>query len=108
VIDASCHCGEVEIRIANKPNYTNLCDCSLCAKSGGAWGYYESGAVSVTGETKAYRRADYDEPAVEMRFCPNCGTTTHWTLTENCEGDRVGVNCACLNPENSQASKCGL
>lgn len=93
-----CHCGAVNIRLSSKPDYINLCDCSLCAKSGGAWGYYTSAEVIVDGTTSSYRRADYEKPAVEMRFCRNCGCTTHWVLTEHHEGDRIGVNMRIFDP----------
>ncbi|MEL6542432.1 MAG: aldehyde-activating protein [Pseudomonadota bacterium] len=94
----SCHCGAVRVTVAHRPEYVNFCDCSLCAKSGGVWGYYESADVTVSGETKGYRRADYDEPAVEMQSCLVCGTTTHWRTTEHFEGDRVGVNVRIFEP----------
>ncbi|MEM8726434.1 MAG: GFA family protein [Pseudomonadota bacterium] len=93
-----CHCGAVSVTLAMKPEYVNLCDCSLCARSGGAWGYYASADVKISGETKAYRRKDYPEPAVEMHFCPTCGTTTHWVTTEHLELDRVGVNMRIFDP----------
>ncbi|MEO0590202.1 MAG: aldehyde-activating protein [Pseudomonadota bacterium] len=77
----------------------NFCDCSLCAKSGGVWGYYESAHVSIEGETHGYRRVDYDEPAVEIHSCPVCGTTTHWATTEHLVSDRMGVNVRVFAPD---------
>lgn len=74
----SCHCGKVSVRLARRPAYINLCDCSLCLKSGGAWGYFDAGDVDVTGATQGYRRADYPRPGAEMRFCPQCGATINW------------------------------
>ncbi|MEL6878547.1 MAG: GFA family protein [Pseudomonadota bacterium] len=97
-MSGSCHCGRVSVTLEAKPDYINLCDCSLCAKSGGAWGYFTASQIEVGGQTNAYRRTDYAEPAVEMHFCANCGTTTHWVLTEHCEGDRVGVNMRIFEP----------
>ncbi|WP_298468263.1 GFA family protein [uncultured Erythrobacter sp.] len=94
----ACHCGAVTVALVAKPEYINLCDCSLCAKSGGAWGYFTASDVAITGITSSYRRADYEKPAVEMHFCPSCGTTTHWVLTEHHEGDRVGVNMRIFEP----------
>lgn len=95
-----CHCGAVQVTLAKPPAYINLCDCSLCAKSGGAWGYFEAGEVRVEGSTKGYRRTDYPKPAVEMRFCANCGTTTHWITTEHLDGDRMGVNMRIFEPKD--------
>ncbi len=101
---AQCHCGLVSITLDRPPEYINLCDCSLCLKSGGAWGYFEPSLVAVDGETQGYRRADYSEPAVEIRFCPRCGVTTHWILTEDAvqnglaNGEVVGVNMRLFEP----------
>lgn len=98
MIAGSCHCGSVTVTLSCRPDYINLCDCTLCAKSGGAWGYYSASQVAVNGSTNGYRRPDYDKPAVELRFCAKCGTTTHWVLTEHHEGDRVGVNMRIFEP----------
>ena len=95
---ATCHCGAIEVSLAHAPEYINLCDCSLCLKSGGAWGYFETGEVEVMGETHSYRRTDYATPAVEMHFCPRCGSTTHWLPTENLDEDRMGVNMRLFEP----------
>lgn len=94
----SCHCGAVQVTLASKPAFINLCDCSLCSKTGGAWGYFTQAQVEVSGSTKPYRRADRERPACEMRFCPECGTTTHWILTEYFDADRVGVNMRIFTP----------
>ena len=97
-MEGQCHCGAVSITLVQAPDYVNLCDCSLCLKSGGAWGYFARAEVRVDGETQSYRRTDYEEPTIEMRFCAACGSTTHWVLTEHFEGDRVGVNMRIFEP----------
>jgi len=94
----SCHCGAVQVQVAHRPPYVNFCNCSLCAKTGGVWGYYEEGQVQVEGHTSSYRRADYDEPQIELYFCPRCGATTHWVTTEHFDGKRVGVNMRIFEP----------
>lgn len=49
--------------------------------------------VQVEGETRSFTRPDRDDPAVEVHFCPSCGSTTHFVLTERLAHlDRVGVN----------------
>ena len=94
-----CHCGAVTVTVPRKPPFVNFCDCSLCAKTGGVWAYYEGGEVTVEGETRSYRRTDYDKPALDIHFCPICGTTTHWVTTEHLDGDRTGVNVRIFEPE---------
>ena len=103
-MQAQCHCKCVSLTLDRPPEYINLCDCSLCLKTGGAWGYFDPSAVAIQGETSGYRRKDYDNPAVEIQFCPVCGVTTHWILTEHIVGDdpaqndRMGVNMRLFDP----------
>lgn len=94
-----CHCGAVRVTAAHKPPFVNFCDCSLCAKSGGVWGYYESAHISIEDETRGYRRVDFDEPAVEIHSYPVCGATTHWVTTEHLVSDRMGVNVRVFAPD---------
>ncbi|WP_298308410.1 aldehyde-activating protein [uncultured Erythrobacter sp.] len=94
----TCHCGAVSVTVPQGPSYVNFCDCSLCAKTGGVWGYYETAELTIKGKTEGYRRADYAEPAVEIHFCPICGTTTHWITTEHFDGNRAGVNVRIFEP----------
>jgi hypothetical protein len=79
-LSATCHCGHITVEVAERPDYINECNCSLCDSHGVWWGYYDPGDVTVTGETRSYRRIDREDPAVELHFCATCGCTTHWTL----------------------------
>jgi hypothetical protein len=83
MLNLSCHCGQIRIEINKKPDYINECNCSLCGKSGVRWGYFHPSEVSVEGKTQGYRREDKDDPAAEVHFCPKCGSTTHFILTES-------------------------
>jgi len=96
-LEASCHCGTVKVTISHQPEYLQDCNCSLCSKSGGVWGYFTTMDVTISGETRSYTRNDYPQPAVEIHFCNNCGSTTHWVLTEEYvassgNNDRMGTN----------------
>ena len=74
----SCLCGQVRIRIANRPDFINECNCAFCSKSGARWGYFDPSEVSVEGVTSAYFRQDKEDPAAALRFCAVCGSTTHF------------------------------
>ena len=37
----SCHCGAVQIQVARKPRRLTSCNCSICRRHAGLWGYYE-------------------------------------------------------------------
>ncbi len=97
-LSTSCHCGRVAVRVASAPGFINACNCSLCGKHGVWWGYFARSEVYVEGVTRSYSRSDVADPAVALHFCPDCGCTTHWTLTarfaaENPDkADQMGVN----------------
>jgi hypothetical protein len=82
-MNLSCHCGRIRIRLATRPDHINECNCSLCGKTGARWAYFHPSQVRVEGETTGYCREDKAAPAAEIRFCPACGTVTHFTLTES-------------------------
>ena len=79
----ACHCGQIRIELAKRPDYVNECNCTLCSASGARWAYFHPSEVSVAGEAKGYCRHDKAEPAAQVQFCPTCGSTTHFTLTES-------------------------
>ncbi|NIA71439.1 aldehyde-activating protein [Pelagibius litoralis] len=104
---ANCLCGAVSITIDAKPEFIHVCNCSLCRKSGGAWGYFPSAIVKTTGDTVSFLRRDKENAAAELQSCTRCGTTTHWTFSksfrEQNEGvDLMGVNMRIFNPDDLQ------
>ena len=83
MLNLSCLCGQVRIRLDKRPGYLNECNCTLCSKTGARWAYFDPSEVTVEGQTKGYCRGDKPDPAAEIQFCPNCGATTHFKLTES-------------------------
>lgn len=92
-IIASCHCGGVTIEMPRTPDYIGECNCSLCARIGGRWGYYNPAEVDIQAdELGSYVREDMDPPTLATHFCQNCACTTHWTALPGHERGRLGVN----------------
>ncbi|WP_339705726.1 aldehyde-activating protein [uncultured Sphingosinicella sp.] len=83
MLQLSCLCGQVRIATEKRPDYIHECNCTLCTKSGARWAYYHPSEVSVEGATNTYSRQDKDDPAAAIHFCPACGATAHFTLTES-------------------------
>jgi hypothetical protein len=98
MLKLSCLCGQALVTVENRPDYINECNCELCRKSGARWGYFQPGEVTVSGVTSGYSRQDKPDPAVEIHFCPKCGSTTHWVLNRRGVSRfgnvRMGVNMA--------------
>ena len=96
MLQLSCLCGHVRIVLKLRPDYINACNCTLCSKCGARWSYFHPSDVEVAGSTRQYSRQDKDDPAACVHFCADCGSTTHFTLTESAIarfGDvQVGVN----------------
>ena len=83
MLNLSCHCGRVGVRIEKRPDFIHDCNCTLCQKTGAIWGYFRPSEVAVQGTTTGYSRDDKAEPGVSIRFCCKCGATTHFELTES-------------------------
>ena len=94
----TCACRRVTVTVARAPEYINFCNCGLCRKTGGAWGYYTLDEVSVSGETKGFERPDIDEVCLETQFCPGCGSAVRWVPAGTYDGNRVGVNMRLFDP----------
>lgn len=97
MLKLSCLCGRVTVGIAKRPDYINECNCTLCGKSGARWGYFHPSDVTVEGETRGYSRGDKADPGAEIHFCPTCGATSHFVLTESAvarfgQNSLMGVN----------------
>lgn len=102
---SKCACGAVSVTIDAKPEFINDCNCSLCRKTGGAWGYFPSALVTTTGKTVSFVRRDRETPGVEIHSCATCAATTHFVLTksfreQNPNADQAGVNMRLFDPDD--------
>ena len=91
-----CLCGQVRIQVPNRPDFINECNCTLCSKSGARWAYFHPDDVVIEGTTRGYSRDDKEDAAAEVRFCADCGSTTHFVLTPSAVAKfgnvQMGVN----------------
>ena len=82
---ASCACGEVSITFQGEPERVIRCHCDYCQRRTGnvfqvsAW-FFEDQIVERIGETKLINGGG-DNPGVDYRFCPRCGSTVYWDIT---------------------------
>jgi hypothetical protein len=98
MIEASCHCGAVKIRVAAEPVWLTSCNCSLCRRLGTLWAYFHPREVTLVagaGKTVPYVQAD---GTLEMHHCPTCGCTTHWEPVQKEGAERMAVNGRLMDP----------
>ncbi len=82
MLKVSCHCGRVSVQTEKRPDFIHECNCTLCQKTGATWGYFGPEQVAIKGHTISYSRTDKPEAGVSIHFCPHCGSTTHFELTD--------------------------
>ncbi len=79
-ITGGCLCGDVRITAEGRPDRVGICHCLDCRKHHGALFYaaaiFPAGAVTVTGETRAYGT---------RHFCPRCGSSVFATAAGEIE-----------------------
>lgn len=99
MFELSCHCGAVRLGVETLPEDLGDCNCSICRRISGLWGYYTSDQVTrltKEGKTEPYVQGD---KMLEMHHCKTCGSTTHWDGIEKTEDRRMGLNFRMADPD---------
>ncbi|HWE45180.1 MAG TPA: GFA family protein [Caulobacteraceae bacterium] len=93
MLEGSCHCGGVHVRVTHAPPDVAECNCSVCRRLGELWSYYKPAEVEVVGDTDTYVWGDR---CLALHRCKTCGCVTHWSPL--IEIDRMGVNMRNFEP----------
>jgi hypothetical protein len=97
MIEASCHCGGVRLRVPAAPDTITDCNCSICRRLGTLWAYYQTADV-VFGPPDATAIYMWGDRTLEIHRCKACGCTTHWQGVGEF-AHRVGINARLFDPE---------
>ena len=81
--EASCHCGQLRLKLSGNPQLVSSCHCQACQRRTGAvFGaqafFPKSQVVSMVGEHRAFRRQGDSGNWLTFQFCPTCGSTVFW------------------------------
>ncbi len=101
-VKGSCHCGSTQFEVEAAPGEVTQCTCSLCAKRGALWAYYQPVEVNLAPATTTatYR---WRSLTVAHNFCPYCGCTTYtqspdWSTGEpDYDHPRIAINARLLD-----------
>ncbi len=88
MIEASCHCGAVQLRFPAMPETVTDCNCSICRRYGTLWAYMSLATVRISGETDRYIWGDRK---IQFHRCRACGCVSHWSFIDPAR-DRMGLN----------------
>lgn len=91
MLTGSCHCGAVQIQVARRPRRLTSCNCSVCRRHAGLWGYYDKRTVKITAGRGALAQYIWGDKALRLCRCATCGCVTHWLPTSR-TSNRMGVN----------------
>ena len=96
MIEVTCHCGAVRIKVETPPETVTSCNCSICRRYGVLWAYYSPKQVRIVpGLTDIYM---WDDRSIEFHRCKVCGCVSHWSPVDQTR-DRMGVNARLMAPE---------
>ena len=83
--DARCSCGAVTLSLPEEPSKLIVaCHCIDCQRRTGApfgVGAYYPADVTISGTSKEFTHAAASGGKIHNYFCPQCGSTVYWKLS---------------------------
>jgi hypothetical protein len=98
MIEGSCHCGGVRLKVDAAPATVTECNCSICRRYGVLWAYFSPKQVQIDVISRQTDRYSWDDKSIEFHRCANCGCVTHWTAVDPA-AERMGINARLLDPQ---------
>jgi hypothetical protein len=86
MVEARCSCGAVKLSLPDQPSRIIVaCHCIDCQRRTGApfgvGAYYPAYVVSISGNSKEFTHAAASGGEIQNYFCPQCGSTVYWKVT---------------------------
>lgn len=99
LLDGSCHCGSIQLRVPIAPEKGTRCNCSLCRRVGAVWAYFELGTVQIDGHPQNTEEYVQGDKTLRTLRCKTCGCLTHWEPLNPVDNIRHGVNLNNFSPQ---------
>src|ERR1700760_2924531 len=83
--EATCHCGQLSLRVTGDPFAVSICNCRACQRrTGSAFGMqagFSADQVEIVGRFSDYSRVSDEADRKEhvFHFCPHCGSQVFYT-----------------------------
>ena len=98
LVEASCHCGAVRIRVRRLPRTLTRCNCSICRRYGAVWAYYRPSSVTIEAPRRALARYSWNRRIRDYFRCRRCGCVTHYAYRHPQRHPVLAVNAANFEP----------
>lgn len=83
---ASCSCGQLSLNYDGEITKTSICHCYSCQKRTGSIFGVQTRLVRknvvINGQATKYDRPTDEGDTVPFYFCPNCGSTVYWEISD--------------------------
>jgi hypothetical protein len=80
---ASCRCGQLTATCSGEPARVSVCHCLACQQRSGsafaAQARWLAEQVTIEGDSKSWTRIAESGNAITYHFCPDCGSTVHYS-----------------------------
>lgn len=99
MIQASCHCGAVEITLKRLPASYTECNCSICRRYAAQWIYVRANEVEITAKEGVLSRYQWGDHGIDFCHCSECGSVTHYCSLPESDDSRVVINARIMEPQ---------
>lgn len=99
MINASCHCGAVQIKVSELPETLTQCTCSICRRYGALWAYRTRRTARVISAPDVESSYLWNNKIIEFYHCKNCGCLTRYESIKKSENSRIAVNARMMSPD---------
>lgn len=84
---ARCCCGQFSLEVLGEPIRVSMCHCFACQqRTGSVFGvqarFNDSQIDNITGTYSTYKRVGDGGSEIFFKFCPLCGSTLCWKISE--------------------------
>ena len=87
---ASCRCGQLTAACEGEPIRISVCHCLNCQKRSGssfaAQARFPIESVVTTGRSASWSEVGDSGNRFTQYFCPDCGSTVHYTINDAADG----------------------
>ena len=97
---AVCHCGDVRLQVAARPESLTECNCSICRRYAARWAYYTRKTAQVLSDPDKVGVYIWGDRMLEFYHCKRCGCLTHSESVEKTDDSRIAVNARMMSPDD--------